>query len=66
MAREMSLTDEDKQWISKRLEEAEVRMTCALRYFSHMYSCPYCRQQFNAPDMRDHLSGCSKRAKAKV
>lgn len=62
----MSLTDEDKTWISERLEEVENRMLRAFRYFSHMYSCPYCRQQFNAEDMRDHLSDCRKQKNAKV
>jgi hypothetical protein len=31
----MSLTDEDKAWISERLEEVETRMLRAFRNFSH-------------------------------
>lgn len=31
----MNLTDDDKQWISERLEEVETRMLRAFRNFAH-------------------------------
>lgn len=62
----MSLTDEDKTWISEQLEEVEKRMLRGFRYFSYMYPCPFCRQQFLAKDIRVHLPACPRRRRIKA